>query len=194
MQQILIIGAVVIVAIGGFLFLQSSAPVDEMDEAMMDDTMEMDEAMEGEMDTDNSAAMEEADIVTTAIATPELSTLVAAVTAAELVETLQSAGPFTVFAPVNEAFAALPAGTVDTLLLPENQADLQGVLTYHVVAGAVMAADLVDGMIVETVNGESITINLSPEGVTINDSANVVIADVMTSNGVVHVIDGVLLP
>jgi uncharacterized surface protein with fasciclin (FAS1) repeats len=134
------------------------------------------------------------DIIATASNTPELSTLVAAVTAAELVETLQGAGPFTVFAPVNDAFAGLPAGTVDNLLKPENKADLQAILTYHVVSGAVHAADLTDGMVVETVNGKSITINISDAGASINGSAKVSITDIETSNGVVHVIDGVLLP
>jgi len=134
------------------------------------------------------------DIVATAVATPELSTLVAAVTAAELVETLQGDGPFTVFAPVNDAFTGLPAGTIDTLLKEENKADLQGVLTYHVIAGAVKAADLTDGMVVETVNGKTITINVSDAGVSINGSAKVAMADVEASNGVVHVIDAVLLP
>jgi uncharacterized surface protein with fasciclin (FAS1) repeats len=134
------------------------------------------------------------DIIATASNTPELSTLVAAVTAAELVETLQGTGPFTVFAPVNDAFAGLPAGTVDNLLMPENKADLQAILTYHVVSGAVHAADLTDGMVVETVNGKSITINVSDAGVSINGSAKVSITDIETSNGVVHVIDEVLLP
>jgi uncharacterized surface protein with fasciclin (FAS1) repeats len=134
------------------------------------------------------------DIIATASNTPELSTLVAAVTAAELVETLQGTGPFTVFAPANDAFAGLPAGTVDNLLMPENKADLQAILTYHVVSGAVHAADLTDGMVVETVNGKSITINVSNAGVSINGSAKVSITDIETSNGVVHVIDEVLLP
>jgi uncharacterized surface protein with fasciclin (FAS1) repeats len=134
------------------------------------------------------------DIVATASATPELSTLVAAVAAAELVETLQGAGPFTVFAPVNDAFAGLPAGTVENLLKPENKADLQGILTYHVVPGAVKAADLTDGMVVTTVNGKTITINVSDAGVSINGGAKVTMADIETSNGVVHVIDAVLLP
>jgi uncharacterized surface protein with fasciclin (FAS1) repeats len=150
--------------------------------------------MDDMMADDMMAAPVADDIVETAVATPELSTLVAAVVAADLAGTLQGPGPFTVFAPVNQAFAALPAGTVDTLLLPENIADLQAILTYHVVPGAVMAADLTDGMVVETVNGESIIINVSPAGVSINGSANVAIADIVTSNGVVHVIDAVLLP
>jgi uncharacterized surface protein with fasciclin (FAS1) repeats len=188
MQNILIAGAVVIVVIGGFLFLQSDSTSAPMDDEMV---------MEGEMEETTSDEMTEetaTDIVATAIATPELSTLVAAVVAADLVETLQSEGPFTVFAPVNAAFAALPAGTVDTLLMEENRADLQGILTYHVVPGKVMSGDLVDGMVVQTVNGESITINVTDAGVTINGSATVALADIETSNGVVHVIDTVLLP
>ena len=196
MQNIAIIAGVGIIIIGAIVFF-NSAPAD--DAAMEDttvtetaDTMDEMDSMD-EMAGDDMAATP-ADIVTTAVNTPTLSTLVAAVTAGELVETLQGAGPFTVFAPTNQAFAALPDGTVDTLLLPENIADLQGILTYHVVPGAVMSTDLTDGMVVETVNGESITINVSDAGVSINGSANVAMADIVTSNGVVHVIDGVLLP
>jgi len=191
MQNLWIIGAVVLLAVIGFFLLQSQPASESMEDetVAMSDEEQMDDTMMEEMDEEAPS-----DIVQTAVATPELSTLVAAVTAAELVETLQGEGPFTVFAPINDAFAALPAGTVDTLLLPENIADLQGILTYHVVPGAVMAGDLTDGMVVETVNGESITINVSDAGVSINGSANVAIADVMTSNGVVHVIDAVLLP
>ena len=121
------------------------------------------------------------------------TTLVAAVKAAGLVETLKSAGPFTVFAPTNAAFAALPAGTVETLLKPENKAKLAGILTYHVVAGAVKAADLKDGQKIKTVQGEELTVSIKDGKVMIN-GANVTIADVISSNGVTHVIDGVLLP
>jgi len=189
MQNLLIVGIVVIVGLGGYFLLQSEPAAEPMAADMM-----MDEEMNEDTEADMMNQEMSADIVETAMATPELSTLVAAVIAADLVETLQSEGPFTVFAPVNEAFAALPAGTVETLLLPENQADLQAILTYHVVPGAVMAGDLTDGMVVETVNGASITINVSDAGVSINGSANVAIADIETSNGIVHVIDGVLLP
>jgi uncharacterized surface protein with fasciclin (FAS1) repeats len=142
------------------------------------------------MTTENTSK----DIVATAMATPDLSTLVAAVKAGELVETLQGDGPFTVFAPINEAFTGLPAGTVENLLKPENKADLQSILTYHVVPGAVKSTDLTDGMVVKTVNGKSITINVSEAGVSINGGAKVTMADIETSNGVVHVIDAVLLP
>ena len=132
-------------------------------------------------------------IVDVAIATPDLSTLVAAVKAGDLVGTLSSAGPFTVFGPTNEAFAALPAGTLDNLLKHKNQAELVDVLTYHVVAGNVQAKDLKDGQMLTTVEGKTLTVRIAGSTVLIN-SAKVVIADVEASNGVVHVVDGVLLP
>lgn len=131
------------------------------------------------------------DIVAVASANPEFSTLVAAVQAAGLVETLQGDGPFTVFAPTNDAFAALPAGLVDALLLPENQATLVKILTYHVVPGKVMAADVTAGD-VATVEGGSLTIT-TEGGVKVFD-ANVVATDVEATNGVIHVIDQVLVP
>jgi uncharacterized surface protein with fasciclin (FAS1) repeats len=132
------------------------------------------------------------DIVDTAAGIDDFSTLVAAVQAAGLVETLKGDGPFTVFAPTNAAFAALPEGTVETLLLPENKDQLIAVLTYHVVPGKVMSTDLSDDMTAATVQGGDITIDLD-NGVMIND-ASVVNADVETSNGVIHVIDKVILP
>jgi uncharacterized surface protein with fasciclin (FAS1) repeats len=132
-------------------------------------------------------------IVQTAIANGSFETLVAAVTAAELVDTLNGEGPFTVFAPVDDAFTALPEGTVASLLLPENKEQLQGILTYHVVAGQVLSTDLTDGMEATTVNGASLTINLRDGKVFVND-AEVVIADVLTDNGVVHAINTVLIP
>lgn len=132
-------------------------------------------------------------IVETAVANGSFNTLVAAVTAADLGATLSSEGPFTVFAPTDEAFAALPAGTCETLLLPENKGKLAGILTYHVVAGKVLSSDLSDGMKATTVNGGEITIKLADGKVLIND-AEVVTADVETSNGIIHVIGKVLLP
>ena len=133
------------------------------------------------------------DIVDVAIESPDHTTLVAAVTAAGLVETLKGAGPFTVFAPTNAAFAALPAGTVDGLLKPESKNALTKILTYHVVAGAVKAADLKDGQKVKTLQGEELTVAIKDGKVTIN-GANVTAADLTGSNGVVHVIDAVLMP
>ena len=132
-------------------------------------------------------------IVQTAIDAGSFKTLVAAVKAAGLVDTLKGSGPFTVFAPTDEAFAALPAGTVESLLKPENKAKLQAVLTYHVVAGSVRAADVVKLKNAKTVNGQSVTIKTANGGVTI-DGAKVVKADIETSNGVIHVIDKVILP
>lgn len=132
------------------------------------------------------------DIVDTAVNAGQFETLVAAVTAAELAETLKSEGPFTVFAPTDEAFAALPEGTVDMLLKPENKDQLVAVLTYHVVPGKVMSTDLSDDMKAKTVQGSEITIDLD-DGVAVNE-AKVVTADIETSNGVIHVIDAVILP
>ncbi|MFT6856393.1 MAG: putative surface protein with fasciclin (FAS1) repeats [Cyclobacteriaceae bacterium] len=132
------------------------------------------------------------DIVAIAAGTEAFSTLVAGLTAGELVSTLQGEGPFTVFAPTNAAFAALPEGTLETLLKPENKDQLVAILTYHVVAGKVMSTDLSDGMKAATVNGAEITITTTG-GAKVN-GANVVTADVEASNGVIHVIDAVILP
>jgi len=132
-------------------------------------------------------------VVDIAVGSPDHTTLVAAVQAAGLVETLSGDGPFTVFAPTNAAFAALPEGTVDTLLLPENKDQLTGVLTYHVVAGNVMSGDLSDGQVVTTLNGQTLTVSIK-DGVVMINGAKVVAADLAGTNGVVHVIDAVLLP
>jgi uncharacterized surface protein with fasciclin (FAS1) repeats len=132
------------------------------------------------------------DIVDTAVGAGSFTTLVAAVQAAGLVDTLKGPGPFTVFAPTDEAFAALPEGTVEDLLKPENLAKLQAVLTYHVVAGKVMSGDLSNGMTAATVQGADITI-MTEGGVKVN-GANVVTADIEATNGVIHVIDAVILP
>ncbi len=132
------------------------------------------------------------DIVDTAVAAGSFKTLVAAVEAAGLVETLKGPGPFTVFAPTDEAFAKLPPGTVDSLLKPENKEKLVAILTYHVVPGKVMAAD-VKPMNAKTVNGEEAKIAVADGKVTI-DKANVVKTDIVASNGVIHVIDAVIMP
>lgn len=132
-------------------------------------------------------------IVTVAAGAGQFNTLVAAVKAADLVDTLQSPGPFTVFAPTDEAFAALPAGTLDNLLLPENKDQLAAILKYHVVAGEVRAADVVKLSSANTVEGKPVMITTSDMGVRVND-ANVIKTDVMASNGVIHVIDRVLVP
>jgi uncharacterized surface protein with fasciclin (FAS1) repeats len=133
------------------------------------------------------------DIVQTAVGAGVFQTLVAAVQAAGLVETLQGEGPFTVFAPTDEAFAALPEGTVESLLQPENRDQLVSILTYHVVAGAVTAAVVVTLTEAETLQGGSVSVAVEDGAVKIN-GATVVQADVMASNGVIHVIDAVLIP
>ena len=132
-------------------------------------------------------------LVQNASGASNLTTLVAAVQAAGLVETLSGPGPFTVFAPPNSAFDALPAGTVATLVRPENRAQLTSILTYHVVAGRLMASDLRDGQVLTTVNGQRLTVRKTGNTVTVG-GATVTQADVRASNGVAHVIDRVLMP
>jgi uncharacterized surface protein with fasciclin (FAS1) repeats len=138
------------------------------------------------------AFAQDKDIVDTAVGAGTFNTLAAALTAAGLVETLKGEGPFTVFAPTDEAFAALPAGTVESLLLPENKDQLVAILTYHVVAGKVMSTDLTEGMTAATVNGAEVTITLDG-GAKVN-GANITAADIAATNGVIHVIDAVILP
>jgi uncharacterized surface protein with fasciclin (FAS1) repeats len=134
-----------------------------------------------------------ADIVDTAVAA-KFNTLAAALTAADLVSTLKGAGPFTVFAPTDAAFAKLPAGTLDNLLKPENKAELAKILTYHVVAGNVKAADVVKLTSAKTVEGGTIKITVSGSSVKLNDTTSVTATDVAATNGTIHVIDSVLLP
>jgi uncharacterized surface protein with fasciclin (FAS1) repeats len=138
------------------------------------------------------AAGHSMDIVDTAAAAGDFGTLLAAAEAAGLVETLKGEGPFTVFAPTDEAFAALPEGTVDDLLKPENKDKLAAILTYHVVPGKVMSTDLTNDMTAATVEGSDVTI-MTEGGVMVNE-ANVTTADIEASNGVIHVIDSVLMP
>jgi uncharacterized surface protein with fasciclin (FAS1) repeats len=135
----------------------------------------------------------DADIVDTAVGAGQFATLTAALEAAGLVETLKGDGPFTVFAPTDAAFARLPAGTVETLLEPENKDRLVAVLTYHVVPGSLPAAEVVKFDQAETANGARLDIDAGASGVKVND-ANVTATDIMASNGVIHVIDAVLLP
>jgi uncharacterized surface protein with fasciclin (FAS1) repeats len=147
---------------------------------------------------ETTAPAEMSETITDIVAGNEdFSTLLAAVQAADLGETLAGEGPFTVFAPTDEAFAALPEGTLETLLEPENQDQLAAIITYHALAGEVMASDVESGEVV-TVNGESFTIEATDSGVTITDGqgnqAQVTTTDIDASNGVIHVIDAVLLP
>ena len=139
------------------------------------------------------SAHHEKDIVDTAVKAGSFTTLVAAVKAADLVDTLKGEGPFTVFAPTDDAFAKLPAGTVEDLLRPENKEKLQAILLYHVVPGKVMAADVVNLTSAKTANDMSLTVMVDGNTVKINE-AQVIQTDIMTSNGVIHVIDTVLIP
>lgn len=141
----------------------------------------------------STANVRAADIVDTAIASGQFKTLAAALGAAGLVDTLKGAGPFTVFAPTDAAFAKLPAGTVENLLKPENKEQLAAILTYHVVPGQVMAADVVKLHEAKTVNGRILSISAKGDAVMVNDST-VTATDIAASNGVIHVIDSVLLP
>ena len=135
------------------------------------------------------------DIVDNAVLAPNVTTVVAAVKAAGLVDTLKSSGPFTVFAPNNAAFAKLPAGTVETLIKPENKATLTDILTYHVVAGRYTSADITDGMMLKTVEGKNLTFKKNGSGkITINGTSMVETPDVISRNGVTFVIDTVLMP
>lgn len=134
-----------------------------------------------------------ADIVDTAVAAGNFNTLVAAIKAAGLVDTLKGPGPFTVFAPTDEAFARLPAGTLDDLLKPENKDKLVAILKYHVVPGKVMADRVIKMHTAKTVEGQSLNIS-TEDGKVMVGNANVIKADIQTSNGVIHVIDAVLLP
>jgi uncharacterized surface protein with fasciclin (FAS1) repeats len=144
-----------------------------------------DEAMEDEAGGDT--------IVDVAVGAGTFETLVAAVTAADLAETLSGEGPFTVFAPTDEAFAALPEGLVEALLLPENIDALTAILTYHVLGAEVPSSDVADGD-VETLQGEVITLAVGDDGSVMVNSSNVIAVDVEASNGVIHVIDAVLVP
>lgn len=133
------------------------------------------------------------DIVDTAVEAGSFNTLVAAVQAAGLVDALKADGPLTVFAPTDEAFAKLPEGTVESLLEPENLDQLQAILTYHVVSGQVMAASVTDGLEAASLNGATLIFSVDENGARVGD-ANIVTTDVATSNGVIHVIDTVLIP
>ena len=140
-----------------------------------------------------TGGMAKMDIVDTAVSAKSFGTLVAALQAADLVDTLKGPGPFTVFAPTDEAFGKLPAGTVENLLKPENKSKLQAILTYHVVPGKVMSTEAAMLSSAKTVNGQSFKIHKSGGSLMV-DNARVTQADIMTSNGVIHVIDAVIMP
>ena len=150
-------------------------------------------AVAGSSSSALAADMPNTNIVATAEAAGEFTTLVAALKAAGLVATLEGKGPFTVFAPTDAAFAKLPAGTVDSLLQPENKKKLTDILTYHVVAGNVKAAQVIKSPTAKTLNGASVFITVNGSNVKVND-ANVIKTDIAATNGTIHVIDSVLLP
>lgn len=199
----MILVAVVIIAVvgvGAYFMMNKPMMKTETEQSM---TQPSDPKMEGgdKMMNDEKGVMvggslmvPSKDIVDNAVGSKDHTTLVAAVKAAGLVDTLKGAGPFTVFAPTNAAFAKLPSGTVDTLVMPENKEKLTGILTYHVVPGRYTAADLKDGMTLKTVNGEMLTFNEKDGKWWINESAMIEIPDVISSNGVTFVIDSVLMP
>lgn len=178
--------AIAIIVAGAVWFVNRDS---ESSSSSSEDTSQMGE---------QSTTTEQKDIVETASATPELSTLVTAVEAAGLVETLQGDGPFTVLAPTNDAFAKLPEGTLDSLLKPENKDQLTSVLTYHVISGDITSNQLSNGQVVPTVQGQNLTVEIKDGKVYFVDTnggkAMVTTADVDTSNGTVHIIDSVLLP
>jgi uncharacterized surface protein with fasciclin (FAS1) repeats len=193
------IGVIVLIAIIGAVVysMTMNKPADNKsnDNAMMqksDDKM-MSSDPNATVMVGGAAMFKNKDIISNVVNAPNLSTLVAAVTAADLVTTLQGPGPFTVFGPDNDAFAKLPAGTVESLVKPENKTQLQGILTYHVVSGKLLAADLRDGQTLTTVNGATLMVSKSGNTIKVG-GATIKTADVLQSNGVAHVIDTVLLP
>lgn len=217
MNNYVIAAIVAVVVIGGAIFVMNNNKADTVamqekammekeamqksemeakakEQAMMDDKAKM--ADKGEVGVMVGGAMmvPTLDIVDNAVKAKNVTTVVAAVKAAGLVDTLKGPGPFTVFAPTNDAFAKLPAGTVDALLKADKKADLTSILTYHVVAGRYTTADLKDGMTLKTVNGATLKISNVNGVIKINGAAMIETKDVISSNGVTHVIDTVLMP
>ena len=190
-----ILAVVLVVGVVGFFVLTNN------DDSTNEST-EPAASQQVERQTNNNTQQQQAapqpNVVEAAVATADLSTLATAVTEAGLIETLSGEGPFTVFAPTNDAFAALPEGTLDSLLAEESKESLTGILTYHVVAGEVFSSDLSDGQVIETVQGGTLTVKFMDGKVMLEDEnggmAEVVTPDVDVSNGVVHIIDAVVLP
>jgi uncharacterized surface protein with fasciclin (FAS1) repeats len=203
-KNMMIIGVVIaVIVLGGgafaFMHSQKAAMPPTATDAMQPTTEAM--SPTGAMAQDDSKGVmvggqmmiKSRDIVDNAVLASNVSTVVAAVKAAGLVDTLKGPGPFTVFAPTNAAFDKLPAGTVDTLLKPENKAKLTSILTYHVVPGAYKIADLTDGQMLKTVEGDMLKVTKQGDKVMINDAV-IETPDVISSNGVTHVIQSVLMP
>ncbi len=201
MNNTMIIGIIAVIAVVGVgAYFMMNKPMMQPEQSMNQPTSNKMEGGEKMMNDEQGVMVGGAmmvpskDIVDNAVGSKDHTTLVAAVKAAGLVDTLKGAGPFTVFAPTNAAFAKLPSGTVDTLVMPENKAKLTSILTYHVVPGRYTAADMKDGMTLKTVNGQMLTFNEKDGKWWINESAMIEIADVISSNGVTFVIDSVLMP
>lgn len=190
-SKVIVSAAVIIALLGGGIYLA-------MRDDSSTDSAQQTATMNSSEPTENNESKPSQNIVELALGTPELSTLVTAVQSAELANTLQGVGPFTVFAPTNDAFAKLPAGTLDTLLKPENKAQLQAVLTYHVIPAKAMSTDLKDGQVLTTVQGSKLTVSIKNGEVVLTDAvggmSKVIQADIEAENGVVHVIDSVVLP
>jgi len=194
-----VVAVVVVIGIAGFVLMNRSNPQTNTQTA---NQVTPSASAMAETSMGNSAGVmvggammvPNLDIVDNAMNASNVTTVVAAVKAAGLVETLKGEGPFTVFAPTNMAFDKLPAGTVDTLVMPDNKTKLTSILTYHVVPGSYRSTDLKDGMTLKTVNGQLLTFNLKDGKWWINNSAMIETADVISSNGVTHVIDTVLMP
>ncbi len=185
---IIVVAVLAILGIGGWTLMSNN-----------DNTKDAKPAAQSQSQTSDTSDMKETkNIVEIASADSQFSTLVTAVKAAGLVETLSGEGPFTVFAPTNDAFAKLPAGTLDSLLKPENVEQLKSILTYHVVASKAMSSDLSDGQTITTVQGGTLTVKINGSDVTLTDAkgnvSKVVKTDIPASNGVIHVIDTVVLP
>jgi len=199
-----IIGVVVVVValllVGGYLVMNNNSKMSSSPESMNNSAMMASATPDAMMKKEEGVMVGGAlmtpdkDIVENAMNASNVTTVVAAVKAAGLVDTLKGAGPFTVFAPNNAAFDKLPAGTVDTLLKTENKAKLTSILTYHVVPGTYRSSDLKDGMMLKTVNGQTITITMKDGKWMVNGTAMVETADVISKNGVTFVIDSVLMP
>jgi len=187
-----VIISLIVGAVGGYMIkgsmMSSSKPA-----AQSENTKEVMTEEQGVM-VGGALMTPSKDIVDNAVNSKDHTTVVAAVKAAGLVETLKGAGPFTVFAPTNAAFEKLPTGTVETLLKPENKEQLTKILTYHVVPGKYLASDISEGMTLTTVQGQDLTFNMKAGKWWINESAMIEIPDVVSRNGVTYVIDSVLMP
>ena len=184
--------AIAALVLTGCSQVEDTTPSDTTEETQSEDTTNEETQSEDSTTEEDEVEETPGNIVEVAIGAGTFTTLATALGAADLVTTLENDGPFTVFAPTDEAFAALPEGLLDALLLPENVGTLQSILTYHVVSGEVFAADVTTGD-VPTVEGSTIAVDTS-EGVVLNGSVNVTATDIEASNGVIHVIDAVILP